>query len=61
MSAEGSLSGSGDTRATDRGGTVMRFEVPAGTALVFSGPDGALLPVPQVRSLSRTIEVEPED
>jgi hypothetical protein len=39
----------------------MRFEVPAGTALVFSGPDGALLPVPQVRPLSRTVESEPED
>jgi hypothetical protein len=39
----------------------MRFEVPAGTALVFSGPDGALLSVPQVQSLSRTIETDPED
>ena len=39
----------------------MRFEVPAGTALVFSGPDGAILAVPQVHPLSRTIEVEPED
>lgn len=39
----------------------MRFEVPAGTALVFSGPDGAILPVPQLRPLSRTIEVDPED
>jgi hypothetical protein len=39
----------------------MRFEVPAGTALVFSGPDGAVLAVPQLQSLSRTIEVDPED
>lgn len=39
----------------------MRFEVPAGSTLVFSGPDGALLPVPQVHTHSRTIEVEPED
>jgi hypothetical protein len=39
----------------------MRFEVPAGTALVFSGPDGAVLPVLQTQSLSRTIEVDPED
>jgi hypothetical protein len=39
----------------------MRFEVPAGTALVFSGPDGAVLAVPQTQSLSRTIEVDPED
>jgi hypothetical protein len=39
----------------------MRFEVPAGAALVFSGPDGAILSVPQVQPLSRTIEVEPEE
>jgi hypothetical protein len=39
----------------------MRFEVPAGTALVFSGPDGAVLTVPHTQPLSRTIEVEPED
>jgi hypothetical protein len=39
----------------------MRFEVPAGTALVFSGPDGAVLSVPLTQPLSRTIEVEPED
>jgi len=39
----------------------MRFEVPAGTALVFSGPDGALLSAPEVLPRSRTIEVDPED
>jgi hypothetical protein len=39
----------------------MRFEVPAGTALVFSGPDGGILAVPQAQPLSRTIEVDPED
>jgi hypothetical protein len=38
----------------------MRFEVPAGTLLVFSGSDGALLPTPTTHPTVRTIEVEPE-
>ncbi|MDQ1532017.1 MAG: hypothetical protein QOE37_2122 [Microbacteriaceae bacterium] len=39
----------------------MRFEVPAGTLLVFSGSDGALLSAPVTRHQVRTIEVDPED
>jgi hypothetical protein len=35
----------------------MQFEVPAGTALVFSRPDGSLLAVPEVRPLTRPITV----
>jgi len=35
----------------------MRFEVPAGTALVFSDTDGELLAEPLTRPLSRVVEV----
>lgn len=49
-----------NTRPTPQG-AAMRFEVPAGNTLVFSGPDGAVLAVPQMQSSSRTIEVDPED
>ncbi len=38
----------------------MRFEVPAGTALVFSGSDGELLAEPMTRPILRTVEVDPE-
>jgi len=39
----------------------MRFEVPAGTALVFSGTDGELLAEPTTRPILRFVEAEPED
>jgi hypothetical protein len=39
----------------------MRFEVPAGTALVFSGADGELLAEPMTRPILRIVEVDPED
>jgi hypothetical protein len=35
----------------------VQFEVPAGNALVFSGPDGALLAVPEARPLTRPIAI----
>jgi hypothetical protein len=38
----------------------MRFEVPAGTALVFTGSDGELLAEPQSRPTLRTVEALPE-
>ena len=34
----------------------MRFEVPAGSALVFSGTDGELLATPTTRPLHRVVE-----
>jgi hypothetical protein len=34
----------------------MRFEVPAGTALVFSGTDGELLVEPVTRPIVRVVE-----
>jgi hypothetical protein len=34
----------------------MRFEVPAGSALVFSGTDGELLAEPVTRPLHRVVE-----
>jgi hypothetical protein len=37
----------------------MQFEVPAGNALVFSRPDGSLLPVPQTQPLTRPVTVLP--
>lgn len=38
----------------------MRFEVPAGTALVFTGSDGELLAEPLVRPVLRVVETSPE-
>jgi hypothetical protein len=38
----------------------MRFEVPAGTALVFTGSDGELLAEPMTRPISRVVQVELE-
>ena len=38
----------------------MRFEVPAGTALVFTGADGELLAEPLARPILRVVEIEPE-
>ncbi len=38
----------------------MRFEVPAGTALVFTGTDGELLSEPLVRPILRVVEIDPE-
>lgn len=38
----------------------MRFEVPAATALVFSGADGELLSEPQTRPTLRIVEAQPE-
>jgi hypothetical protein len=43
------------------GRSAMRFEVPAGTLLVFSGSDGALLPTPVACPQVRTVETPPED
>ena len=38
----------------------MRFEVPAGTALVFSDADGELLTHPQTHSITRIVQAPPE-
>lgn len=38
----------------------MRFEVPAGTALVFTGTDGELLAEPTTRPTLRIVEAQPE-
>ena len=38
----------------------MRFEVPAGSALVFTGTDGELLAEPVSRPLSRVVQVAQE-
>lgn len=38
----------------------MWFEVPAGSALVFTGTDGELLAEPVTRPMLRVVEVEPE-
>jgi hypothetical protein len=38
----------------------MRFEVPAGTALVFTGTDGELLAEPLTRPILRVVEVAQE-
>jgi hypothetical protein len=38
----------------------MRFEVPAGSALVFSGADGELLAEPLTRPVLRVVEVAQE-
>lgn len=38
----------------------MRFEVPAGTALVFTGTDGELLAEPVARPTLRIVEAQPE-
>lgn len=38
----------------------MRFEVPAGTALVFTGTDGELLAEPVSRPILRIVEALPE-
>jgi hypothetical protein len=38
----------------------MRFEVPAGTALVFTGTDGELLAEPVTRPTLRIVETLPE-
>jgi hypothetical protein len=38
----------------------MRFEVPAGTALVFTGSDGELLAEPLARPTLRVVETAPE-
>ena len=35
----------------------MRFEVPAGSALVFCDSDGEILAEPMTRPLSRVVEV----
>lgn len=36
----------------------MQFEVPGGTALVFSGPDGELLATPMTSPMPRVIGLE---
>lgn len=38
----------------------MRFEVPAGSALVFTGTDGELLAEPVSRPISRVVQVVQE-
>jgi hypothetical protein len=38
----------------------MRFEVPAGSALVFCDQDGQLLAEPVTRPLSRVVQVDQE-
>lgn len=38
----------------------MHFEVPAGTALVFTGADGELLAEPLTRPFLRVVEVAAE-
>jgi hypothetical protein len=38
----------------------MHFEVPAGTALVFTGSDGELLAEPLTRPFHRIVEVAAE-
>ncbi len=38
----------------------MRFEVPAGSALIFTGADGELLADPVSRPLSRVVQVAQE-
>lgn len=38
----------------------MRFEVPAGSALVFSDAEGTLLSEPLTRPLSRVVQTAPE-
>ncbi len=38
----------------------MRFEVPAGSSLVFSGQDGELLSEPLTRPISRIVQTPPE-
>jgi hypothetical protein len=38
----------------------MRFEVPAGSALVFTGTDGELLAEPLTRPILRVVEASPE-
>ena len=38
----------------------MRFEVPAGSSLVFSDADGRVLDQPLVQSTSRTVQVAAE-
>jgi hypothetical protein len=45
---------------TNRRGSCMRFEVPAGTALVFTDPDGELLAEPVTRPMLRIVESLPE-
>ena len=42
--------------ALERTGSPMRFEVPAGTALVFSSTDGELLTEPVTRPIVRVVE-----
>ena len=36
----------------------MQFEVPGGTSLVFSGPDGELLATPMTAPIPRVIGAE---
>lgn len=38
----------------------MRFEVPAGSALVFSGQDGELLSEPMTQPITRVVQTAPE-
>jgi len=38
----------------------MRFEVPAGSALVFTGTDGELLAEPMTRPIVRTVQAATE-
>ena len=38
----------------------MRFEVPAGSALVFTGTDGELLAEPTTRPVVRIVQVDQE-
>lgn len=38
----------------------MRFEVPAGSALVFSGTDGELLAEPTTRPMVRVVQADAE-
>jgi hypothetical protein len=39
----------------------MRFEVPAGSALVFSEPDGELLSEPRTQPLMRIVQAGAPD
>ena len=39
----------------------MRFDVPAGSALVFSDAEGTLLDRPEVQPITRTVQVIPPD
>jgi hypothetical protein len=59
VSGGAAAAGAAGSDQTDEG-SEMRFEVPAGNALVFSAADGTLLPVPVTAAQSRTIETDAE-